>query len=158
MTIRWTPEQYEAWKKTTGQEPSRVALAADPPAMNAGAALSAKRERSSAAPDIEAALVVELLRAGLGGFERNYRFDPRRRWEMDFAWPAARVAIEVQGGLHSRGAHVRPEGYTRDARKARRALLMDWKVFPCTAACVRDGSIVADVETALELRRPGGAR
>lgn len=152
MTIRWTPEQLAAWEKQRGVEPSRVELPTDTKAAAAGRA-SGKRERSSEAPDIEGALVVELQRAGLGGYERNYRFDPRRRLELDFAWIAARVAIEVQGGVHSRGAHVRPEGYRRDAEKSRRAQLMGWIVLPCLAADVKDRSIIADVETALELRR-----
>jgi very-short-patch-repair endonuclease len=158
VTIRWTPEQYDAWKKTTGKDPARVELPTDPKPANAGAALSAKRERSSAAPDLEGALVVDLMQAGLGGFERNYQFDTPRRWELDFAWLSARVAIEVQGGVHSRGAHVRPDGFKRDCRKSRRAQLMGWIVFPCTSADLKDRSIIADVETALELRRPGGLR
>ena len=102
--------------------------------------------------------MVDLMQAGLGGFERNYQFDTPRRWELDFAWLTSRVAIEVQGGVHSRGAHVRPDGFQRDCRKSRRAQLMGWIVLPCTAADLKDKSIIADVETALELRRPGGAR
>lgn len=153
MTIRYTPEQFAELQLRMGMR--HGAMPSTPPNTKAAAAgrASGKRERSSEAPDIEGALVVELQRAGLGGYERNYRFDPRRRLELDFAWIAARVAIEVQGGVHSRGAHVRPEGYRRDAEKSRRAQLMGWLVLPCLAADVKDLSIIADVETALELRR-----
>lgn len=142
MTIRWTEEQLAAH---LGQTKPRTAPAPSKQAT--------PKPRSDAPPDIEGALVVELQRAGLAGYQRNYRFDPRRRSELDFAWVAQKVAIEVQGGIHSYGAHVRPEGYRRDAEKTRRAQLMGWIVLPCLAADVRDGSIVADVETALELRR-----
>jgi len=153
MTIRYTPEQFAELQLRMGlRHDARPIPPPDTKAAAAGRA-SGKRERSSEAPDIEGALVVELQRAGLGGYERNYRFDPRRRLELDFAWIAARVAIEVQGGVHSRGAHVRPEGYRRDAEKSRRAQLMGWLVLPCLAADVKDLSIIADVETALELRR-----
>lgn len=142
MTIRWTEEQLAAH---LGQTKPRTAPAPSKQAT--------PKPRSEAPPDIEGALVVELQRAGLAGYERNYRFDPRRRLELDFAWVVQKVAVEVQGGIHSYGAHVRPEGYRRDAEKTRRAQLMGWIVLPCLAADVRDGSIVADVETALELRR-----
>lgn len=153
MTIRYTPEQFEELQLRMGVR--HGAMPSMPPDTKASAAgrASGKRERSTEAPDIEGALVVELQRAGLGGYERNYKFDPRRRLELDFAWVSARVAIEVQGGIHSRGAHVRPEGYRRDAEKSRRAQLMGWMVLPCLASDVKDRSIIADVETALELRR-----
>lgn len=156
MIIRWTPDELEAYQR-------RAAGEAAPPKertqQRAAAAMSAGRERSNAPADLEGALHSELLRAKLAPYERNYRFDPRRRWELDFAWPGARVAIEVQGGVESYGrvGHTRPDQYQRDTRKTRAAQLMGWIVLPCTAACIRDGSIVADVETALELRRPPDA-
>lgn len=153
MTLRYTEAELAIIQaRMRGEQPPEQPTPATERAR-ASARVSAERERSDAPPDIEGALVVELQRAGLGGYQRNYRFDPRRRLELDFAWPVARVAIEVQGGIHSYGAHVRPEGYRRDAEKTRRAQLMGWIVLPCLAADVRDGSIVADVETALELRR-----
>lgn len=154
MTIRFTEAELAAAQaRMRGEDvKERHDAAVATMAAKAGAT-GARRELSKAPPDIEGALVVELQRAGLGGYERNYRFDPRRRLELDFAWIAARVAIEVQGGVHSRGAHVRPEGYRRDAEKSRRAQLMGWLVLPCLAADVKDRSIIADVETALELRR-----
>ena len=161
MTVRYTEEQYADVQSRLRNACRQPDAPPDPPAhikpidSKAAAAgrASGKRERSTEAPDIEGALVVELQRAGLGGYERNYKFDPRRKLELDFAWVGARVAIEVQGGIHSRGAHVRPEGYRRDAEKSRRAQLMGWMVLPCLAADVKDKSIIADVETALELRR-----
>jgi very-short-patch-repair endonuclease len=150
--IRWTEAELAAHRARQRGEAEPAPPA--PTAASAAARASAKRERSTEAPDIEGALVVELQRAGLGGYVRNHRFDPRRRLELDFAWLVPRVAIEVQGGIHSRGAHVRPKGYQRDAEKSRRAQLMGWLVLPCTAEDVRTGAIVEDVETALELRRP----
>lgn len=153
MTLRYTEAELAIIQaRMRGEQPPEQPTPATERAR-ASARVSAERERSDAPPDIEGALVVELQRAGLGGFERNYRFDPRRRLELDFAWPVARVAIEVQGGIHSYGAHVRPAGYRRDGEKSRRAQLMGWMVFPCTAKDVADRSIVQDVETALELRR-----
>lgn len=164
MIIRWTPDEFDEYRRRSGlnglveaADRSQAAPLArkDNSQQAAAAKLSAKRERSSAAPDLEAALGVTLMQAKLGGFETNYRFDVPRRWELDFAWIRPRVAIEVQGGVQSYGrvGHTRPESYQRDAEKMRRAQLMGWIVLPCTPADLRDGSIIADLETALELRR-----
>ena len=35
--------------------------------------------------------------------QREYRFAPPRRWREDFAWPQARLLIEIEGGLRKRG-------------------------------------------------------
>jgi len=149
--LHWTEADYQAYLRLRG-EPATATATASAKRANAGAALSAQRERSGAAPDIEGALVVVLLQAGLGGFERNYRFTPRRRLELDFAWVMQRVAVEVQGGIHSRGGHVRPDGFRRDVEKMRLAQLMGWIVLPCTAACIRSGALLADIRTAMGLR------
>jgi hypothetical protein len=39
-----------------------------------------------------------LRAAGLPEPIREYRFAPSRRWRFDFAWPAAMLAVEVEGG------------------------------------------------------------
>jgi len=148
--LHWTEAEYLEHQRKRGEAKPLIEPTKAP--LNAGARLSARRERSDAAPDIEGALVVELLQAGMGGFERNYRFAPRRRLELDFAWLGQRVAVEVQGGIHSRGGHVRPDGFTRDVEKMRLAQLMGWIVLPCTAACIRSGALLADIRTAMGLR------
>src|SRR5215475_3616350 len=34
--------------------------------------------------------------------DREFRFHPVRQWRIDFAWPAYRVAIEIDGGIFMR--------------------------------------------------------
>ena len=162
MTVRMTEEAAAAAQRRIAEamgKPAPASAGQKHSTMKreraaAAGRMSGKRERSTEAPDIEAELVLLLQRAGLGGYQRNYRFAVKKRYELDFAWTMQRVAIEVQGGLHSNGAHVRPAGYTRDCKKMRLAQLMDWKIFYCTAGDIRDNSIIEDVETALEQRRP----
>lgn len=61
----------------------------------------------------------------------NYRFDPVRRWELDYAWPELLVAVELDGGTHKIGGgnHNRPAGQARDYEKANAAILDGWCVF-----------------------------
>ena len=66
----------------------------------------------------------------LGGVElvREYRFAPPRRWKADFASLGARVLIEIEGGVWTRGRHVTPKGFTKDAEKYLAATLQGWTV------------------------------
>ena len=74
----------------------------------------------------------------LGGpeLEREYRFEPMRRWRADFASPAHRLIIEIEGGLYNGGRHVRSGGYTSDAIKYNWATMMEpgWRVIRLTSA------------------------
>lgn len=66
--------------------------------------------------------------------EREYRFDPVRRWRFDFAWPDVRVALEVEGGVYSHGRHTRGSGFTRDVEKYNMAVMLGWAVLRVTGA------------------------
>ena len=74
----------------------------------------------------------------LGGpeLEREYRFEPMRRWRADFASPAHRLLVEIEGGLYNGGRHVRSGGYTSDAIKYNWATMMEpgWRVIRLTSA------------------------
>jgi hypothetical protein len=97
--------------------------------------------------------VVTLLRAhGLPAPEREYRFDPARRWRFDYAWPAQKVALEREGGTWAGGRHVRPKGYENDCKKYNRAQILGWLVVRATAGMVASGEAAAAVAEALAVR------
>src|SRR5579871_3812123 len=73
----------------------------------------------------------------------EYRFAPPRRWRFDFAWPAHRLALEVEGGVWSGGRHVRGKGYERDCEKYSEAALRGWRVLRVTSGMVKDGRALA---------------
>ena len=64
---------------------------------------------------------------------REFRFHPKRRWQADFACEAARVLIEIEGGVWNRGRHLSPKGFIRDAEKYLTATLMGWTVLRLVA-------------------------
>jgi hypothetical protein len=69
---------------------------------------------------------------GIPAPEAEYRFSPPRRWRFDYAWPGAKVALEVQGGLFTRGRHTRGPALLKEHEKLNRAALLGWRLVYCT--------------------------
>jgi len=86
-------------------------------------------------------------------FEREFKFHPTRAWRLDFAWPAAKMAVEIDGGVHEgpgRGRHMRQGGYEKDAEKMANAALMGWRVIRLTPSMIQPSLITRII---LEVRR-----
>ena len=91
----------------------------------------------------------QLRAVGLTPFEQETRFHPTRKWRFDFSWPAKKVALEVEGGTWSGGAHTRGKHYESDCEKYSEAAILGWKVIRATTNMVEDGRAVSLVERAL---------
>jgi hypothetical protein len=65
---------------------------------------------------------------GIPPFVAEHRFHPTRRWRFDYAWPALRVALEIDGGSGGYGRHSRPGGMRADHEKLNTAAAMGWRV------------------------------
>lgn len=63
---------------------------------------------------------------------REYRFHPTHRWRFDYAIPQWHIALEVEGGVWTRGRHVSPKGFLADMEKYNNATLMGWKLLRTT--------------------------
>lgn len=72
------------------------------------------------------------LAAGVRVPVEEYRFAPPRRWRFDYAWPMQKVALEVEGGVFTRGRHTRGKGFMNDMAKYNAATLAGWRVFRVT--------------------------
>lgn len=108
-----------------------------------------KREQAKAAREqLEAAMALHLRAAGIA-FEREYRFHQTRAWRFDFALPAAKLAIEVQGGVFTGGRHARGDGITNECEKVAAAVIAGWRVMPVTGAQVKSGAAIQWVQQAL---------
>lgn len=79
------------------------------------------------------------------------RFAPPRRWRADLAWLPDRLLVELDGGVWSRGRHVRPEGYIRDAAKLNAAVCLGWRVLRFPSPMIGDGTAWRTIRDALAI-------
>ena len=84
--------------------------------------------------------------------EREVVFAAPRKWKFDFAWPAAMLAVEIEGGTFIRGRHTRPKGYQQDCEKYNAAVLRGWRVLRYTRRDLerRPKQVVDEVAQALQ--------
>ena len=99
----------------------------------------------------EEAVCAQLTAHGVA-FEREFRFDPERRWRFDVALPPQLIAVEIEGGIWSGGRHTRPRGYLADLEKYNRAAELHWRVLRFSTAHALDGTAATAVLLALETR------
>ena len=95
------------------------------------------------APDVlQTVFDQELLRLGLPASTPEYLFakDIGRRWRIDRAWPEPLcVAVEIEGGVHIRGRHLRPAGFLADMDKYNELALRGWLLVRVTYDMIADG-------------------
>lgn len=82
------------------------------------------------ASDAEEAFAAAWAATGAPRPVREYRFHPVRKWRFDMAWPAVKLAVEIDG----RGRHQTVVGVRRDTEKINEAIKLGWRVlrFPAT--------------------------
>jgi hypothetical protein len=71
----------------------------------------------------------------------EYPFALPRKWRFDLAWPSDKIAVEVQGGLFSRGAHVQGMWLRREYEKLNAANLRGWCVLQILPEQIQDGTL-----------------
>lgn len=76
-----------------------------------------------------------------GEYVREYKFHPVRKWRFDFAF-ADMVAVEIEGGIWTRGRHTRGSGFIKDCEKYNTAAALGWRVFRFPSGMVEDGSAI----------------
>jgi len=47
----------------------------------------------------------------------EFKFHPARKWRIDICWPNEKLALEIEGGVWTNGAHIRPSGFMKDKEK-----------------------------------------
>jgi len=85
----------------------------------------------------------------------EYRFHSERRWRFDFAWPLAKLAVEIEGGISrwKPGRHQRDYGYQGDLDKYNAAVLSGWRLLRFSPLDVMQGKAIEAVKTAIDQAR-----
>lgn len=84
-------------------------------------------------------LFLRLLQQLDAGWVEEHRFHPERRWRFDFARPDIRLAIEIDGGIWTRGRHSRGTGQEKDMEKNNAAVALGWQILHFTPTQVGNG-------------------
>ncbi len=81
----------------------------------------------------------------------EHKFHPDRKWRFDYAWVKRKVALEIEGGVWTKGRHTRGEGFIKDMEKYNAAALAGWKLLRCTPQDVEDESVFELLKRALNV-------
>ena len=92
---------------------------------------------------------LQLRALNLPAPQAEYKFHPTRRWRFDYAWPEFRCALEVEGGVWSRGRHTRGSGFRGDMEKYNSATTDGWAIVRCEPSDLRNGKAAKLVEQLL---------
>ena len=83
----------------------------------------------------------------------EYWFHPTREWRFDGAFPAAKVAVEIEGlpsGPSGKSRHTTWGGFQKDMVKYRAAEDLGWRVKRFTWKEVRDGTAQQSITKVLK--------
>ena len=68
----------------------------------------------------------------------EYHFSATSRHRFDAALPCCYLAIEVEGGIHTKGRHTRGAGFAGDMLKYNLAAVDGWKILRFTPTQIKD--------------------
>lgn len=86
--------------------------------------------------------------------EAEYRFHPKRKWRTDYAWPLAKLALEVEGGVWTGGRHTRGAGFLKDCEKYNELAAMGWRLLRTTPSGLHDLETIALIRRTLSPAEP----
>ncbi len=107
---------------------------------------AAKAQATLTSP--KSAYNVPALFLGIPAF-REWEFHPVRKWRMDWAFPEAKLALEIEGGQWVNGRHNRAAGQIADLAKYSEAAILGWRIVYATPAEVKNGTALDRVRRAL---------
>lgn len=142
-------------KKSCSNRDIAATVAAMHPAVRdrfvaAGGAKEKGVTGSRHADKLENPFAQQMKLAGLPEPTREHVFGPPRKFRFDFCWPDKKVAVEIEGGIWTNGAHTRGKHYESDCEKYNLATSLGWAVYRFTEKHIKNGSALATVEAALK--------
>lgn len=90
----------------------------------------------------------------------EFRFHPKRRWRIDFAFPEHRLAVEIEGGVFLPGGsrHSRGAGYRKDLEKYNTLAVMGWRILRFLPEQVKSGEAIRVIGEYFQERRNNGRK
>lgn len=83
-----------------------------------------------------------------GNVWREYQFNNKRKWRLDFAWPVISLALEIDGAVH------RIKGRWEKSFEREQALFFSgWRLLKVSTKQVRSGEAVQLIERALSMMK-----
>lgn len=102
--------------------------------------------------ELELLMASQLQGASVLPWKTEFRFFVGRLWRFDFAWPGQKVALEIEGGTFSEGAHTRGKGFEEDCEKYNVAILLGWAVIRATRKQVESGAALVWIKSLLRCK------
>lgn len=87
------------------------------------------------------------------GLVREFRFHPKRKWLIDFAYPDKKIGIEVHGGIWNGkfGGHTSGSGRMRDMEKMNEASLLGWRIIEVASNHIKNGQAIEWLKKLIEI-------
>lgn len=128
----------EFWKRRISQE-SEANNSEKMPLSSTKAGTSLPRVSKHKDSVAEILLMKHFDELGIA-YMREWRFHPVRLWRFDFTFGGGRrIAVEIEGGIWTRGRHNRPKGFEADIRKYNEAAKLGWTVIRFTPNMIERG-------------------
>lgn len=88
------------------------------------------------------------LRVSKIEYEKEFQFNPNRKFRADFKIKGFPILVEVEGGTRTQGRHTRHDGFEKDCIKYNSACALGYFVLRGTTEMVKNGKLL---ESVLEL-------
>jgi very-short-patch-repair endonuclease len=79
-------------------------------------------------------------------FKQQVRFEPERKWAVDFFLPYCRIAIEIEGNIWGRSRHGWGKGFENDCEKYNAATMAGIRVLRFSTQMVESGRAKAFIK------------
>ena len=86
----------------------------------------------------------------------EYKFHPERRWKIDVAWPDLKIAVELEGGIFTKGGHTRGRGYSRNCEKYNALAMLNWTLLRYTTIDLdeRPVQMIEEISALIKMKEP----
>jgi hypothetical protein len=137
-------------------EARKAASAAAPPTAAARQLVSARIKAAKRGEKVSAEEFRNMCQRGnVPEPVTEFVFHPIRKWRFDYAWPAFKIALEVDGGSFIQGRHNRGGGFRDDIEKANAAVCLGWGILRALPEQLLKADTVEMVKRAMRAKLAG---